>query len=152
MLEDLRAARATGGARGRYVLTSFDDAQLTALQRGAGDNVALGVGRKGCLLLLASAYVGLPRLAHLRGRVVQVPVQHHVCGRAVPVVTDRFIARVKALGCALHVWWDEVAMVDEPEQARALCARGVDGVFTNDVRRLARALRSASASSANNAP
>ena len=52
------------------------------------------------------------------------------------LVTARRLARAHAAGLRVHAW-----TVDDPARARRLVRLGVDGLFTNDPARLARALR-----------
>lgn len=51
--------------------------------------------------------------------------------RGVPIVTQAFVQRVRNSGRSIQVW-----TVDDPGTAGRLAAWGVDGIITNDVRRL----------------
>lgn len=59
--------------------------------------------------------------------VVHTPLEQ----RGVPIVTHAFVQRVRNSGRSIQVW-----TIDDPDSARRLAAWGVDGIITNDVRRM----------------
>lgn len=130
---DLRVARADGGGPAEVRLTSASAAiQASIAEHNRGD-VLMGMGERDVWQLLICAYLRLAPPKNLRGRAFQVPVRHTLCGITVPVVTDRVIAYLHAMGCPIHVWaWGDT-MVDDPAMAKELFARGIDGVVTNRI-------------------
>lgn len=101
-------------------------------------------------MLLSSFDPRLLQLSRRSGRPLALITRHHAdqgLSRAIrlgcaswhpfqDLVTARRVARAHAAGLRVHAW-----TVDDPARARRLVRRGVDGLFTNDPARLARALR-----------
>lgn len=59
--------------------------------------------------------------------VVHTPLER----RGVPIVTHAFVQRVEDSGRSIQVW-----TIDDPDSAGRLATWGVDGIITNDVRRM----------------
>ena len=116
-------------AEGRVLLASFDAATLRTARR-LGYEGATGLGQSEALRLLLLPERAL-RLFPLAGRAAQLPV------RAGPLRLDTpaFVAKVHALGLALHYW-----TIDDPTEARRLLALGADGIMTDDPARIASGL------------
>jgi glycerophosphoryl diester phosphodiesterase len=129
-LAALRVARASG-ALGRTIFSSFEPKALQACRAEAPDaRVALLVG-PGALLLSGADPGGaleeavLARVAPWRELALEAVNLHRSLAFA-------------SLVRVLHTrrWEVNVFTVDDPEEAKALEVRGVDGVFTNDPARL----------------
>lgn len=111
--EPLAAAVATvlGSGGPRFVVSSFDPLALGALAERA-PHLALG--------FLHSPTVPWDTPAELGALVHQAWHPHHT------QVTSEAVTRHHALGHGVNVW-----TVNDPVQARALAARGVDALITN---------------------
>ncbi|MGD8495206.1 MAG: glycerophosphodiester phosphodiesterase family protein [Gemmatimonadales bacterium] len=70
-------------------------------------------------------------LAEAAPREIPEVVHTPLALRDVPIVTQAFVERVRSSGRSIQVW-----TVDDPGTAGRLAAWGVDGIITNDVRRL----------------
>ncbi len=107
----------------RVMVGSFSPRRLRAFRRLTGGRVPTSAHP-----LEVVAYRLLPsgRLARLltpgRPRALQVP---HTRGR-LTVVTPGLVRRAHAAGLHVHVW-----TIDDPDEARALLDRGVDGLMTD---------------------
>lgn len=116
------------GAEARVTLASFHDLQVIRMRRhGYRGRTALTRLEVAALRLLPAALAR--RFAH--GAAAQIPL------RAGPLSldTNAFIARCRGLGLRVDYW-----VVNNPEVARALVARGATGLITDDPARLAPAL------------
>jgi glycerophosphoryl diester phosphodiesterase len=113
-------------AADRVVLASEHDAALHAFRR---PPFLVGASAADILRLWLAPVRGLPD-----HRVAAYSVPHRHKG-ILPVPTRRFVRSAHSLGAAVHVW-----TIDDPATARALWARGVNGIITNDSRRLRDAL------------
>ncbi|HEX5437212.1 MAG TPA: glycerophosphodiester phosphodiesterase [Gemmatimonadaceae bacterium] len=114
-------------AEERCVVAAFDARALAGLREA---RVVCGAARSDIARLLARTLLRVPAPA-VSYRAIAAPERYG----AVPVVTRRFVAAARQLGCPTHVW-----TVDEPEDARRLWGIGVAGIITNapDVIRAAR--------------
>lgn len=126
VLELLRRLR----AEDRVTLASFRTrTMLEVRRRGYGGATALAQAEVAALLATPGP---LWRRLPWRATAAQLPV---VAG---PLRLDRapFIARCHALGLRVDYW-----TIDDPAVARALVARGADGIMTDDPARLVPGLR-----------
>jgi glycerophosphoryl diester phosphodiesterase len=106
------------GAAARCVVASMEHTALAAF---AEAPFVRGASRREAARLWVEALVGArPRAA--RYRALAVPERY----RGLPVLTRRFVAAARALGCAVHAW-----TVNDPARARVLWARGIAGVITD---------------------
>ena len=81
----------------------------------------VGASARDILRLWLAPVRGVPEL---RCTAYSVPWRHR---GVLPVPTRTFVANAHELGASVHVW-----TVDDPELARRLWARGVNGIVTND--------------------
>ena len=109
-------------AADRVVLASEHDAALHAFRR---PPFLVGASAADILRLWLAPMRGLPE-----PRVAAYSVPHRHKG-ILPVSTRRFVRDAHSLGAAVHVW-----TIDDPATAQSLWARGVNGIITNDPRRL----------------
>ncbi len=105
-------------AAGRCVVASAEHAALAAF---ADPPFVRGGSRREALRLWAGVLVGLPP-RRVRYGVLALPERRG----GLPVLTRRFVAAARRLGCAVHAW-----TVNDPAAARALWARGVSGIITD---------------------
>lgn len=107
------------GLEHRCIVGSFVDAALAPF-RAAG--VATGASRADMVRLYARALLpGGP--ATLLFRALLIPPSYN----GLPLPIGRFAAMGRNAGIPTHVW-----TVDDPQQARQLWARGVNGIMSND--------------------
>jgi glycerophosphoryl diester phosphodiesterase len=125
----LRAIRAFG-AEDRVRIASFHGRNLRRA-RAMGWKGRLGMSRDELLVALFAPKAVCLRMT--RGSdAAQVPP--HAAG--IDFTSQRTIDRLHARGFRVDIW-----VVDDPETARALLARGVDGLITNDPRAIVPAVR-----------
>ena len=114
------SAVAEAGAQRRVCLATFSDRRMRRIRALCGPGVATACSRVEVAMLMVGA------LGELRRRngasVAQVPVRT----RGIPVLTAGLIRRAHGMGMQVHVW-----TIDDPVAARALLARGVDGLITD---------------------
>lgn len=114
----VRRVLAEHHAEERCVVAAFN---VRALEGLGEARIACGAAQADIVRLMAHAFVGrVPR--HAPYRAIAAPERH---GR-IPVVTRRFVAAARRLGCPTHVW-----TVDDAATARRLWAMGVAGMVTN---------------------
>lgn len=116
---------ANAGAEERVTLASFSQATLLHL-RVAGYKGPTAMG----MVEIASALVApssLLRRFPFRGQAAQIPTHHG----PVNLASEERIARFHELGVRVDYW-----TINEPDEARALLARGADGIMTDDPARL----------------
>jgi glycerophosphoryl diester phosphodiesterase len=113
-------------AQDRVTLASFDAATLRTVRR-LGYEGATGAGSSEVLRLILLPERAFRRFP-LAARAAQLPL------RAGPFALDTpaFVAKVHALGMALHYW-----TIDDPAEASRLLALGADGIMTDDPARIA---------------
>jgi glycerophosphoryl diester phosphodiesterase len=113
-------------AEDRVTLASFDAATLRVVRR-LGYEGATSTGSSEVLRLILLPERALRRFP-LAARAAQLPL------RVGPFSLDTpaFVAKVHALGMALHYW-----TIDDPAEATRLLALGADGIMTNDPARIA---------------
>jgi glycerophosphoryl diester phosphodiesterase len=102
----------------RVVVASAHDEALEAFRQ---PPFLVGASARDILRLWLAPVRGVPEL---RCTAYSVPWRHR---GVLPVPTRAFVANAHALGASVHVW-----TVDDPELARRLWARGVNGIVTND--------------------
>lgn len=125
----VRAVRAFG-AEDRVRIASFHGRNLRRA-RAMGWGGRLGMSREDVFLALFAPESVCRRFT--RGSdAAQVPP--HAAG--IDFTRQRTIDRLHARGFRVDIW-----VVDDPEEARALLARGVDGLITNDPRAIVPAVR-----------
>jgi glycerophosphoryl diester phosphodiesterase len=117
------------------LLTSFDDRTTQTLQQHcagphAGPKVALGLGHDGARAAIIRARLGLS-LAQFGPCALQVPPTLW----GLPMLTAGAIARLGRAGLPVHHW-----VVNDPQVAARLLARGAEGIVTDDPGALAQAL------------
>lgn len=117
----------------RVCLGSFSDQRLAAVRRAFGARLCTSAGpeevRRLRLASLGRRALGRVRLA---ADCLQVPTHH---GR-VPLVDRPFLAAARRRGLPVHVW-----TINEPGQMEELLDLGVDGIVTDETRRLREVLR-----------
>jgi glycerophosphoryl diester phosphodiesterase len=128
-------------AEGRVLLTSFDEATLRRV-RALGYAGATGLGASAAL---AALFGPLPMraLPASRGTALQIPDRYRSLDLGQRWVRDR----CDRLGLRLDYW-----VVNDPARARALLARGADGVVTDDVAALRPVVSALSSARAARAP
>ncbi len=126
LVREVRHAR----AQDRVRIASFDARTLRHVRR-LGYEGATGLGQTE-IARLALAPMPLLRASPLEGTAAQVPVR----AMGVRLDTRRFVDRCHALGIVVHFW-----TIDDPREALRLAALGADGIMTDDVREIAKALR-----------
>lgn len=107
------------GAAGRVLVASFDDRALGPFR---GSPFALGATRREVAALLRAALTGRS-IAPPPYQAISVPLRY----RGLPLPLARFARLLHPHGRTVHVW-----TVDDPHQAAALWAAGVNGVISND--------------------
>lgn len=118
------------GALGRVCVGSFSGHRLRRFRRLSGGRVATSAApEEVAAVRFARTPVCGPSVA------LQVPVEHVVAGRRVPVLTPGLLRRAHAGGRQVHVW-----TVDDPDQMHALLDLGVDGLVSDAVDTLRRVL------------
>ena len=122
----VRAVLERHGAAGRCIIDAFDHACLLPFR---DSTFTLGATRRDVAWLLAATLAGT-RVRRTPYRALCVPPRYR--GIALPLA--RFARVLRPLGATVHVW-----TIDEPAQARALWAAGVQGVITNDPTAMVRA-------------
>lgn len=133
-VEPLAAAIERHRAHDRVCVGSFDGRRLTDFRRRIGTRVPTAVRPAGVVwTALAPA---LASRVNDAGVVFQVPVNHVVKGRALPIVTPRFIEAAHAGGRQVHVW-----TINEAAEMERLIDLGVDGLITDRPDTLAEVLR-----------
>ncbi len=120
----VRAIR-QAGAEDRVRIASFHQRNLRRA-RELGFAGRIGMGRED---ILAALFMPARIAAHVtRGAdAAQVPPR----SAGIDFTSQRTIDRLHARGFRVDIW-----VVDDPERARALVLRGVDGIITNDPRRI----------------
>lgn len=124
-----RATRAVieqAGAAARCVVASFD---WQALQAFTGSAIATSASRRDISgLLLRAVFRQSPRRVPFDA-LCMPPDQ-----RGIPLPVEGYARILAPLGVPVHIW-----TVDDPAEARALWARGVRGIITNDPATMVRA-------------
>lgn len=119
VLPTLRAVT-EAGAQQRVCLATFSDRRMRRIRALCGPDIATACSRVEVAMLMVGA------LAELRRRNGAVVAQVPVRTRGIPVLTAALIRRAHSLGMQVHVW-----TIDDPGTARALLARGVDGLISD---------------------
>ena len=108
-------------AEEHVTLASFSSLTLLAARR-RGYAGATGLGREEAALALACP-AALWRRLPWRGQVAQLPTRL----AALPLTSPRVVAHLRGLGLRVVYW-----TVNDPTEARALLALGVDGLVSDD--------------------
>lgn len=126
VIDAVLAVIAKHAAAPRVLLTSFSSA-ITHRVRARGYAGETGFGRAEVVSLVFAPQRILARVRSAGSRV-QIP------RRFGPIVLDRpeLIDKLHALGLAVDYW-----VVNDPDEAQQLLARGADGIVTDDVRAVA---------------
>jgi glycerophosphoryl diester phosphodiesterase len=119
VLPTLRAVT-EAGAQQRVCLATFSDRRMRRIRTLCGPDIATACSRVEVAMLMVGA------LGELRRRSGAVVAQVPVRTRGIPVLTAGLIRRAHSVGMQVHVW-----TIDDPETARALLGRGVDGLITD---------------------
>lgn len=127
LVRSVRALRAEDRVR----LASFHPRNLRRA-RALGWTGRLGMTRDE---ILAALFLPERLSARLTRGCDAAQVPPHAGG--VDFTAQKTIDRLHARGFRVEIW-----VVDDPDEARALVARGVDGILTNDPRRVVPAVRS----------
>jgi glycerophosphoryl diester phosphodiesterase len=125
LLRTIRAA----GAEGRVRIASFSARNLGRVRR-SGYEGQTGVAPAELVALMLAPRSVARRLR--RGDAAQVPMR----ASGMTFASQRAIDRLHGLGLRVDFW-----TIDDPDDARRLLAMGADGVMTDDIRRIAGALR-----------
>ena len=134
----IRATQKRPDTNLRVLLTSASkDTQKAIFRHRHQASVLLGMGRCDVLQALAAAWLRLRPIERLRGRACQMPAYVIVLGINVPLLAGPLPHYLKSMGCSLHVWWDAHGMVNDRAQLAQCAAWGVDGVFTDEIRKMA---------------
>jgi glycerophosphoryl diester phosphodiesterase len=125
LLRTIRAA----GAEGRVRIASFSARNLGRVRQ-AGYEGQTGVAPAELVALMLAPSSVARRLR--RGDAAQVPMR----ASGITFASQRAIDRLHGLGLRVDFW-----TIDDPDDARRLLAMGADGIMTDDIRRIAGALR-----------
>ena len=136
-LERLIALVREARAEERVLLTSFSYRVLTNLRR-LSYRGALGLSQLDVVRLVFSPGP-LIRFFPLAGIRAQIPTR----SGALDLTSQRFLAKCRALQLCVDYW-----VVNDPEQAALLLARGADGIVTDDPRTIARVFAAAPSAAA----
>jgi glycerophosphoryl diester phosphodiesterase len=118
----LVAAIRGAGAMDRVCVASFSDRRLRALRSMLGPDVAMSLGPRQVVRLVARASMVPVRLRFDGAIATQVPA---TSGR-LPVVTSRFVRAAHRFGLEVHVW-----TIDKPAEMNRLLDLGVDGLMSD---------------------
>jgi glycerophosphoryl diester phosphodiesterase len=125
LLRTIRVA----GAEGRVRIASFSARNLGRVRQ-AGYEGQTGVAPAELVALMLAPRSIARRLR--RGDAAQVPMR----ASGITFASQRAIDRLHGLGLRVDFW-----TIDDPDDARRLLAMGADGIMTDDIRRIAGALR-----------
>jgi glycerophosphoryl diester phosphodiesterase len=118
----LVAAIQAAKAEDRVCVASFSDQRLRRLRELLGPAVAMSLGPRQVMRLVARARQ-FPILARFGTAVAtQVPARSGM----VPVVTPAFVRTAHRLGLEVHVW-----TINDPAEMTRLLNLGVDGLMTD---------------------
>jgi glycerophosphoryl diester phosphodiesterase len=116
----------------RVLVASADTRLVRAFRNLARGTIASSAGRSEILAFWLAARANVTPLLAIEYDALQVPVR----SGALEVVTRSFVAAAHARGLAVHVW-----TIDDAAQMRGLIELGVDGIMTDQPRRLAEIAR-----------
>jgi len=128
MLEALWARIEALGCHDRVLVASEDARSVFGFRMLARGAVATSAGRAEILAFWLAARAGLSHRLPINYDALQVPVSFE----GLEVVTPQFVAAAHRRGVQVHVW-----TIDEVEEMRWLIELGVDGIMTDEPRRLA---------------
>jgi glycerophosphoryl diester phosphodiesterase len=126
-LRKLLAAIRMRGAEPRVLLTSFL-AGVLGLVRRLGYAGPLGLSKLDVVRLVFTPSIAT-RLLPFAGRRAQIPTR----SGPIDLTSPRLIRKCRSLELDVDYW-----VINEPEQARDLLARGASGIITDDARAIAR--------------
>lgn len=116
------------GVHDRVLVASADARLVRAFRNLARGAVASSAGRAEIFAFWLAARAGLHELISLEYDALQVPVRAGM----LEVVNPCFVRAAHARGLAVHVW-----TIDDAAEMRWLIELGVDGIMTDQPRRLA---------------
>ena len=116
-VEPLMATLKRTNSLDRVCIGSFSHKRLTRVRAGLGDAVCTSASPIEVTRWLSGSVPAEPHC-------FQVPVRQ----AAIPVVTERSVARAQRAGRSVHVW-----TIDDPVEMQRLIDLGVDGIMTDDV-------------------
>lgn len=120
------------GLHDRVLVASADTMLVRAFRNVARNTVASSAGRAEILAFWLAARAGMTSRLPIEYDALQVPVR----SGPLEVVTRPFVEAAHARGLAVHVW-----TIDDAAQMRSLIELGVDGIMTDQPRRLAELAR-----------
>lgn len=120
------------GVHDRVLVASEQDELVRAFRNLARGSVASSAGKREIFAFWLAARAGASAWLPIEFEALQVPIRY----RSLQVVEPRFVAAAHARGLHVHVW-----TVDHVETMRELIELGVDGIMTDQPRRLVEALR-----------
>jgi glycerophosphoryl diester phosphodiesterase len=127
MAEALWRSIETLGLHDRVLVASADAMLVRAFRNLARGTVASSAGRAEIFAFWLAARAGLTSLLSVEYDALQVPVR----SAGLEIVNRRFVEAAHARGLAVHVW-----TIDDVAHMRALIELGVDGIMTDQPRRL----------------
>jgi glycerophosphoryl diester phosphodiesterase len=120
------------GLHDRVLVASADARLIRAFRNLAHGAVASSAGRAEIFAFWLAARTGLTPLLPLEYDALQVPVR----SGGLEIVNRTFVEVAHSRGLQVHVW-----TIDDIAQMRALIELGVDGIMTDQPRRLAELAR-----------
>jgi glycerophosphoryl diester phosphodiesterase len=120
------------GLHDRVLVASADTTLVRAFRNLARGTVASSAGRAEIFSFWLAARAGMTPLLPVEYDALQVPVR----SGPLEVVNRSFVEAAHARGLAVHVW-----TIDDAAQMRTLIELGVDGIMTDQPRRLAELAR-----------
>ena len=113
----------------RVCVNSFSDRRTAAIREALGPDLCTGLGPLGTTRLRLSSWSG--PLGFLWGGFEAGCGQLPVRTRGIPIVDRLLVERAHELGLQIHVW-----TIDDPDEMRRLIDVGVDGLMTDEPKRL----------------
>jgi glycerophosphoryl diester phosphodiesterase len=115
----------------RVCIGSFSERRLRAARRTLGPRLATSAGQVG-VGALRLAPGPLSRLLHTSAPALQIPMEHRIRGRLMPIVTAELVSVAHRLGKHVHVWFHAWSTEDAAQMHRLL-DMGVDGIVTDHI-------------------
>ena len=137
---DIKADQALGptlelirrmGVIDRVCIGSFSERRLRAARRALGPRLATSAGQVG-VGALRLAPQPLSRLLHTPAPALQIPMEHKIRGRLIPLATREVVSVAHRLGKHVHVWFHSWSTEDAAQMHRLLDL-GVDGIVTDHI-------------------
>ena len=137
---DIKADQALGptlelirrmGVIDRVCIGSFSERRLRAARRALFPRLATSAGQVG-VGALRLAPQPLSRLLHTPAPALQIPMEHKIRGRLIPLATREVVSVAHRLGKHEHVWFHSWSTEDAAQMHRLLDL-GVDGIVTDHI-------------------